>query len=149
MVHKLTLVVPRYFARSRRPFAIMYIYGIYGAWIDTLNCDNRMSFLHDDVIKWKHFSALLAICAENSPVTGEFPAQRPVTRSFEVFFDLRLIKRLSKQWRGWWLETPSPHYDVTVMHAARSIVGSNDDDMIFISAPTSSRDILQFRWYII
>ena len=36
------------------------------------------------------FSALLAICAGNSPVTGEFPAQRPVTRSFDVFFDLRL-----------------------------------------------------------
>ena len=30
------------------------------------------------------FSALLAICAENSPVPGEFPAQRPVTRSFDV-----------------------------------------------------------------
>ena len=43
---------------------------------------------------WRHqmgtFSALLAICAGNSPVPGEFPAQRPVTRSFEVFFDLRL-----------------------------------------------------------
>ena len=51
---------------------------------------------HDDVIKWKHFSALLAICAGNSPVPGEFLAQRPVTRSFDVFFDLRLIKRLSK-----------------------------------------------------
>ena len=36
------------------------------------------------------FSALLAICAGNSPVPGEFPAQRPVTRSFDVFFDLRL-----------------------------------------------------------
>ena len=31
------------------------------------------------------FSALLAICAENSPVPGEFPAQWPVTRSFDVF----------------------------------------------------------------
>ena len=39
------------------------------------------------------FSALLAICAGNSPVTGEFPAQMPVTRSFDVFFDL---KRLGK-----------------------------------------------------
>ena len=38
---------------------------------------------------------------------GEFPAQRPVTRSFDVFFDLRLIKRLSKQPWGWWFETPS------------------------------------------
>ena len=36
------------------------------------------------------FSVLLAICAGNSPVTGEFPSQRPVTRNFDVFFDLRL-----------------------------------------------------------
>ena len=34
------------------------------------------------------FSALLAICAGNSPVTGKFPAQMPVTQSFDVFFDL-------------------------------------------------------------
>ena len=53
------------------------------------------------------FSALLALCAGNSPVTGEFPAQRPVTRSFDVFFDPRLNKRLSKQSWGWWFETPS------------------------------------------
>ena len=38
---------------------------------------------------------------------GEFPTQRPVTRSFDVFFDLRPNKRLSKQWRGWWFETLS------------------------------------------
>ena len=38
---------------------------------------------------------------------GEFPAQRPVTRSSDVFFDLRLNKRLSKQPWGWWFETPS------------------------------------------
>ena len=60
---------------------------------------------------WRHqmetFSALLAICAGNSPVPGEFPAQRPVTRSFDVFFDLRLNKRLSKQSWGWWFETLS------------------------------------------
>ena len=55
---------------------------------------------HDDVIKWKHFSALLAICAGNSR-----PAQRPLTRSFDVFFDLRRNKWLSKQWWGWWFET--------------------------------------------
>ena len=60
---------------------------------------------------WRHqietFSALLAICAGNSPVTGEFPAQRPVTRSFDVFFDLRLNARLSKQSWGWWFVTLS------------------------------------------
>ena len=53
------------------------------------------------------FSALLAICAGNSPVPGEFPAQRPVTRSFDVFFDLCLNKRLSKPWWDWWFETLS------------------------------------------
>ena len=56
---------------------------------------------------WRHqmetFSMLLAICAGHSPVPGEFPAQRPVTRSF----DLRLNKRLSKQSWGWWFETLS------------------------------------------
>ena len=53
------------------------------------------------------FSALLVFCAGNSPVTGEFPTQRPVTRSFDVFFDLRVNKRLSKQSLGWWFETPT------------------------------------------
>ena len=43
------------------------------------------------------FSALLAICAGNSPLSGEFPAQRPVTQSFDVFFELHMNKRLSKQ----------------------------------------------------
>ena len=38
---------------------------------------------------------------------GEFPTQRPVMRSFDVFFDMRLNKRLSKQPWGWWFETPS------------------------------------------
>ena len=60
---------------------------------------------------WCHqmeaFSMLLAICAGNSPVPGEFPTQRQVTRSFDVFFDLRLNKWLSKQPWGWWFETPS------------------------------------------
>ena len=42
------------------------------------------------------FSALLAICAGNSPVTGEFPTQRPVVRSFDDFFDLRPNKRLNE-----------------------------------------------------
>ena len=38
---------------------------------------------------------------------GEFPAQRPVMRSFDIFFDLRLNKRLGKQSWGWWFETLS------------------------------------------
>ena len=54
-----------------------------------------------------NITALLAICAGNSPVTGEFPTQRPVTRSFDVSFGLRLNKRLSKQSWGWWFQTLS------------------------------------------
>ena len=60
---------------------------------------------------WRHqmetFSALLAIYAGNSTISGEFLTQRPVTRSFDVFFDLCLNKWLSKQWWSWWFETPS------------------------------------------
>ena len=55
------------------------------------------------------FSALLALCAGNSPVTCEFPSQRPVTRSFDILFDLRLDKQLSN------LRRNRAHYDVTVM----------------------------------
>ena len=54
-----------------------------------------------------NISELLAICDGNSPVTREFPSRRSVTWSFDVFFDLRLNKRLSKQSWGWWFETPS------------------------------------------
>ena len=53
------------------------------------------------------FSALLALCAGNSPVTGEFPSERPVTRNFDVFFNLRLNKRLSRQSRLHWFVTLS------------------------------------------
>ena len=49
---------------------------------------------HASCVMMRHqmetFSALLAICAGNSPVIGEFPAQRPATRRFDGFFDLRL-----------------------------------------------------------
>ena len=60
---------------------------------------------------WRHqmetFSALLALCAGKSPVTGKFPPQMPVTRSFDVFFILRSNKWSSKLARGWLLQTPS------------------------------------------
>ena len=77
---------------------------------------NKISFTEQTLILsffswWRHqmetFSALLAICAGNSPVPGEFPAQRPVTRSFDAFFDLHPNKRLSKLWWGWWFDTLS------------------------------------------
>ena len=77
----------------------------------SMSWSNHFSALCCCASWWRHqmetFSAKLAICAGNSPVPGEFTAQRPVTRSFDVFFDLRLNKRLSKQSWGWWFETLS------------------------------------------
>ena len=79
---------------------------------------------------WRHqmerFSTLLAVCDGNSPVTSEFPSQRPVTRSFDVFFDLRLNKRLSKHSRFGDFRRHRAHYDVTMM----SRVGINDGYML-------------------
>ena len=63
------------------------------------------------------FSAELSLCAGYSPVTVEFPAQRPVTRSFDAFCDLN--KRLYKQSWGWKFEAPSRslwrHYNACSM----------------------------------
>ena len=60
---------------------------------------------------WRHqmetFSTLLTLCERNPPVTGGFPSQSPATRSFGVFFDLCLNKRLSKQSRCRWFDTPT------------------------------------------
>ena len=61
----------------------------------------------NDVMKCKTFLALLALCAGNSTVTTEFPPQRPVTRSFDAFLALHQNKRMSKQSRRRWFETPS------------------------------------------
>ena len=69
--------------------------------------------------RWRHqmetFSVLLAICAGNSPVTAEFPAQRPVTRIFDVSFDLCPNKRLNNNGEAGDLRRHRTHYDVIVM----------------------------------
>ena len=73
----------------------VYMHQLYGSsWPPW--CRHRM----------ETFAALLAHCEGNPPVSGGFPSQRPVTRSFDVFSDLRLNKRLSKQSRHRWFETP-------------------------------------------
>ena len=69
---------------------------------------------------WSHqmetFSALLAICAGNSPVRDEFPTQRPVTRSFDFFlFDLRPINGWVNTGEAGDLRRYRAHYDVTVI----------------------------------
>ena len=92
--------------------ASLYIWPRYnGTWQDIVFtkhqciCKHHVAFRYQfGLIKvsqlswWRYqmetFSALLAHCAGNSPVTGEFPAQKPVTRSFDVFVDLRSNTRL-------------------------------------------------------
>ena len=82
---------------------------------------------------WRHrmetFSALLALWSGNSPVTGEFNSQRLVTRSFDVFVDLRLNKRLCKQSVRRWFETHRAHYDVAAMRDGRPWVANSGKSM--------------------
>ena len=86
----------------------LYNQGFPNIWKDGLYIETELRASSP----WRHqmetFSMLLAICVGNSPVTGELAVQRPATRSFDVFFDLRLNKWLSKQSWRWWFETPSP-----------------------------------------
>ena len=59
-----------------------------------------------DLAWWRHqmetFSALLALCEGYPSVTGGFPSLRLVTGSFDVFFHMRLNKRLSNQLKRMW-----------------------------------------------
>ena len=61
--------------------------------------------MHDDVIKWQHFRVGGPLCGESAGHRW-YPPLRPLTRGFVIFFDLRLSKRLSKQSRRRWFETP-------------------------------------------
>ena len=86
------------------------------------------------------------LCGD-SPVTGEFPSQRPVTRSFDVFFDLRLNKQLSKQSWGWWFETPSRslwrHCNVQPFRRQHSQIHFNEK--IWISLQISMKFVPKVR----
>ena len=99
---------------------------------------------------WRHqmaiFSALLAICAGNSLVHGEFPAQRPATRNFDVYFDMHPNNRLSRQSWGWWFETQSgPLWRHRNGHSNTNISFSN----IFISKFHIADDTwLIFGWFL-
>ena len=59
------------------------------------------------VVEYRVLYSMLGFRCHYSPVTGRFPSQRPAKWSFDVFFDLRLNKRLSKQSKRWWFETSS------------------------------------------
>ena len=94
---------------------------------------NLYVFTHDIRHKlytwWRHqmetFPAVLALCARNSPVTGEFSSQRPVRWGFDISLDLRLNKRLSKQSWGWWLKTTSHSSSSSCLNNSRKLFRNN------------------------
>ena len=104
-------------------FAFSFIsrHSLKPSWLEkrptyTASSISRLLAMHGTktsaVTWWRHqmetFSALLALCAWKSPVTGEFPSQRPQWHLALVFFFIcALNKQLSKQSGGWWFETPS------------------------------------------
>ena len=93
-----TLEAPWYLARLWSTIWITYLF-IKNVFTKSLDVRKTLNMMET-------FSALLALCAGNSAVTGEFPTQRSVTRSFDVCFALHLPKRLIKQlWRRCF-ETP-------------------------------------------
>ena len=75
----------------------------------------QQNLKNDDVIKWKRFPRYWPFVRgiHRSPVNSL--QKRPVTRSFDVFFDLRLKKRLSKQCEAGDLRRQRAHYDVIVI----------------------------------
>ena len=82
-------------------------------------CNHLLIKLSESWPTWRHqmetFTALLALCAGNSPVTGEFPVQRPVTRSVDDLFDLSLKNGWVNIRGAGDLRRHCTHYDVIVM----------------------------------
>ena len=68
------------------------------------------------------FSALLAPCEVNSPVTGEFPPQRPVTRRFDVSFDIAWINGCVNNLEAGDLRHARAHYDIILMCARKPVI---------------------------
>ena len=104
---KLSLVTSHLIPRHYSPFCVPSTIHPSRSW-GCCFVGRQTTEMHDEAKSWwRHqmetFSALLTIWAGNSPWPAEFPARRPVTRSFVVFFDLRL----NKQSGGWWFETLS------------------------------------------
>ena len=127
------------------------------------NMSNRITRIYWEITMWwwRHqmetFSVLLALCVGNSPVTGEFPSHRPVTRSFDVFFVLRLNNQLSKHSRGWWVEMQSRplwrHCNViTIPKTCAYVIGHIpcvcSDYNSKHSWPLLTLNVSPFFWYI-
>ena len=94
-------------------FNTVSVFCMYIVWVSLyINGTSSLGVIGISLVPWwRHqmetFFEWLALCAGNSLVTGEFPSQRPVTWIFDVFFDLRLNKRLCKPSGRRWFDTPS------------------------------------------
>ena len=134
----MTFAISIFWNKGLKDFNTLFLLSV---WTVFLNND-MLLLQHDDVIKWKYFSALLAICAGNSPVPGEFPAQRAVTRSFDALFDLHPNKRWVNNRGAGELRHHRAHYDVTVMKMRRpvSCLGTGS---AFVGG-----SFIQFNWLI-
>ena len=97
------------------PDSLTHMCGIRGRWVNGLQPQHTQPSPKQMLIFqkswWRHqmetFSALLAICAGNSPVSGEFPAQRPVTSNVDVFLICARINCWVNNDEGRWFEMPS------------------------------------------
>ena len=81
------------------------------AWLSLDHLHDRPSAIEVIITWWRH---QMETCYWPF-VTGEFPSQRPVTQSFDVFFDLRLYREAGD------LRRHRAHYDVIVMKNADDI----------------------------
>ena len=97
---------------------------------------------------WRHkmetFSAFSPFCEGNPPVTRGFRSQRPVTRSYDVFCDLRMNKRLDKQSRRRWFETPS----LSLWRHFNAADAAHEICNMYIHGKLYSASLFSKRWYI-
>ena len=89
---------------------------------------------------------ITALCEENPPVTGGFPPQRPVTGSFDVFFDLSVNKLLIKHSRRWWFETQlrSSWRHMGRILKLTKVSNSSDDGSLRINNKSSGKSTLPY-----
>ena len=131
--------------------------------INYYNCLLTLIFV--DRKWWRHLNG--NIFRATGPLWREstghrwIPSQRPVTWSFDVFFDLCLDRRLSKQSRRCWFETPSRSFwrhrnkmaGYVVTWLASILVASETSVVDLIILPEDLLNILNyfkvadFDWY--
>ena len=89
------------------PYGVTRSQGVKSHSLQAANTNPIKEALHNVNVVNSIKSNIVMMTSSNNNVWYIFPSKRPVVRSFDVFFDLRLNKRSSKQSWGWWFETLS------------------------------------------